>query len=136
MLGSADNGKYKFYCFNDLGHTVYTSKLPESRAEQCDYICAEMAILCTECTLGTITEDKIYDYARRISYVITKDVERIDYNLNIEIAHLLLPAYKEKNFRKLDMSYDEAYDINEPFFQKIAYELIKINSNYEKDMLY
>lgn len=122
---------YRIVSVDDDYMTKPTKQLPDLD-NQVGYLGAEVLLLCHECSLGTITEDKIYDYARRIMYIISLNFERIDYNLSIEIAHLLKPIALDTSLCRPELSLDDALETNMPIFRQLMDTLLELCQTYER----
>lgn len=125
-------GKRYYRITADGEHTVCVRRLPTTIEEQIDYLGAEMLLLCVECSIGTMTEDKIYDYTGRIVRVITMDSSSYDYALSADVKTMLRPIVMDKELYKPELSYDDAIQCNKDRFLALRDELILKALNYRK----
>ena len=122
----------KFYMIIGDGCESMTQcvhRLPRNEEEQERFLGAELLLLCTECTLGTISEDKTRDYARRISHVIRMDMSP-SYGLNLELFHLLWPTCSDKSYYLPELSYDDAIEQNSGAFLELLRKIYELKETW------
>ena len=121
----------QFYrLISDNGYTTKAVKrLPQTRHEQSDYIGAEVLILCSECTLGSITEDKVWKYAKRISCILRMDMEPC-YGLDAELFRLLWKTCSDTSLYLPELSYQAGVVQNTPVFHELLRQIALLEEEW------